>query len=443
MKKAIVLLAALLQVCVTEAQYNVITLAGTGSPGYFNGPSSSAEFNKPYGMCRDQDGAFYLADFLNHCIRKIAPDGTVSTYAGTTNPGFVDGPAATAKFYWPAGICIDDSGAVYVTELGNHSIRKISASGIVSTVSGTGTEGYTDGPATSAQFCYPRGIICDDNANLLVVDVWNHRLRKITPGGMVSTIAGGGSVTGYLSVGDYIDAPDTAARFYAPCWITKDVAGNCYVADAYNHRIRKIDPSGVVSTFAGNGGIGPGNGGLADGPALSALFDTPTSLDMDSAGNLFINDPINHLIRKYTAGTGLVSSIGSGIAGFADGPDSTAELNTPTGIFVGTNDTIYFSDHLNHAIRMLVPSALGISDQAANDRLQLYPNPVRDQLHIRIPGADEPATLVIYNMNGAAVLRRQVGSGDTAIGVGQLPPGIYGLQLVTPAYTAVKKFIKE
>ncbi len=443
MKKAIVLLAVLLTVYAAKAQYNVITLAGTGSPGYFDGPASAAEFNRPYGMCRDQGGAIYLADLFNHCIRKIAPDGTVSTYAGTATPGFVDGPAATAQFNWPTGLCVDDSGTVYVTEMGNHSIRKITASGIVSTVAGTGAQGLADGPAATAQFCYPRGILLDDSANLLVVDVWNHRVRKITPGGMVSTIAGGGSVIGYLSVGDYIDAPDTAARFYAPCWIARDAAGNCYVADAYNHRIRKIDTSGFVSTFAGNGGIGPGNGAVADGPAQTALFDTPTTLDMDSAGNIFINDPINHLIRKYTTNTGLISSIGSGIVGFADGPDSTAQFNNPTGILVGKNDTIYFSDHLNHAVRVLVPSSLGFSDQAAANRIELYPNPVRDQLHIRIPQGDEPGYLVVYNMNGAAVFSRQVEQGDTAIGVGQLPPGIYALQLVTPTYTTVKMVVKE
>lgn len=443
MKKIIMLLVAQVLVYAATAQYNVITISGSGTAGYADGPVSAAEFNAPHGLCRGQDGAIYVADGLNHCIRKIAPDGTVSTYAGSTSPGFVDGNATTAQFNWPSGVCVDDSGNVYVTEMGNHAVRKISVLGIVSTIAGTGTEGFADGPAATAQFSYPRGILPDGNGNLLVVDVWNHRVRKITPAGMVNTYAGGGAIIGYLSVGDYVDAPDTVARFYAPCWITKDATGNYYVADAYNHRIRKIDTAGVVSTFAGNGGVGPGNGGVADGPALNALFDTPTSLDMDSAGNIYINDPVNHLFRKYTAGTGMISSSGSGVAGFVDGPDSSAQLNRPTGILVGKNDTIYFSDMNNHAVRMLVPYTLGITELAANSTIQLYPNPVTDQLHIRIPRLDEQGSLVVFTMNGTTVFRRQLVQAETVIEVGQLPPGIYGLQLVTPAFTTVKMFVKK
>ncbi|MEZ5194965.1 MAG: hypothetical protein R2764_00780 [Bacteroidales bacterium] len=190
------------------AQNYVTTCAGTGSPGFVNGDTSIAQFNRPFGICLDAQGNLYLADAYNHRIRKISTEGVVSTYAGTGTAGYLDGPADEARFNQPINICMDGDGNMFVSDFLNQRIRKISSDMIVTTIAGTGIAGLQEGPVDQAKFNYPRGICLDDTGNIYIGDSWNHRIRKISPEGMVSTWAGGGTTIGVQSVGDYIDASD-------------------------------------------------------------------------------------------------------------------------------------------------------------------------------------------------------------------------------------------
>ena len=335
-------------------QNHVTTLAGTGSPGFVNGDTNIAQFNQPFGICIDPEGNLYLADSQNHCIRKVTTEGVVSTYAGTGQVGYLDGNASEAKFNQPINMCFDEEGNIYLSDFINQRIRKISSDMQVTTIAGTGVAGYKEGSAMKAQFNYPRGICLDDTGNIYIGDSWNHRIRKISTQGIVSTWAGGGSIIGVESEGDFVDASDTSARFYTPCELSIDQYNNIFVADAYNHRIRKIDSERMVSTIAGSGGFGPNGGGFQNGSGDQAQFDTPTALQVILDGTIFVGDGANNVFRKIGVDNIVTTFAGTGEAGFADGPDSLAQFNFPRGNVIDYNlNRIYIVDYNNHAIRTL------------------------------------------------------------------------------------------
>ncbi|MCX6273027.1 MAG: T9SS type A sorting domain-containing protein [Bacteroidetes bacterium] len=371
------------------------TLAGNGTPGLINSTFDNTRFNHPFGICVKPgswpDQEIYVADADNHCIRLLTNDSSF-TVAGTGVAGFLDGPALQAKFNSPSGICCDYQGNVYVSDFQNQRIRKIS-NGVVTTIAGTGLAGFQDGPGNTAKFNYPRGICIDDTGNLYVADSWNHRIRKITPDGMVSTYAGGGTSIGVGSAGGYIDAQDTAARFYTPSGITHDHWGNFFVADAFNHRIRSIY-QGNVATYAGSGPTGPGNGGHQNGHADSARFNTPTDLVFGSGPyeyTLYISDTYNNKIRTsfyYGGITQVWDLAGSGQPGFNDGYGDTCSMNYPrgiTGFFFPTEYYMFFCDYNNHAIRTMNAGWGAIHEEASRQPiLKLYPNPVDNILNVEI-----------------------------------------------------------
>ena len=298
------------------SQNYVTTYAGTGSPGFVNGDTSVASFNKPFGICIDPEGNIYLADAYNHCIRKIGIDGQVSVFAGTGSAGYLDGPADEARFNQPINICLDEEGNMFVSDFINQRIRKVSSEMEVTTIAGSGQAGYLEGPAAEAKFNYPRGICLDDTGNIYIGDSWNHRIRKISTDGIVSTWAGGGTTIGVQSVGDYVDASDTAARFYTPCEVSIDQYNNIFVADAYNHRIRKIDPTRMVSTIAGSGESGPDGGGFQNGIGTEAMFKVPTACHVSLTGSIYVGDGENQRVRKITTDNIVSTFAGSGETGF-------------------------------------------------------------------------------------------------------------------------------
>jgi len=271
----------------------VTTFAGSGTAAYADGTGTAASFKLPTDLAFDAFGNLFVADCFNHRIRKITPDGVVTTFAGGANPlgGYVNGVGSTAQFFEPSGLAFDGLGNLFVADYSNNVIRKITSDGIVSTFAGSGVAGYSDGAATVAQFHFPSGIACDADNNIYVSDLYNNKIRKITPAGVVSTVAG--------STHGYADGAGTAAQFAYPPALDCDNLGNIYVADNQNNRIRKIDALGTVTTYAGSNDEQQSS----DGYGTAADFYNPTGICFDPHGYLYVGDENNNRIRRITAAT--------------------------------------------------------------------------------------------------------------------------------------------
>ncbi len=323
--------------------YTVLTLAGQNQAGNTDGYGQNALLSSPAGVAVDGLGNVYVADATNNKIRKITTDGLVSTFAGKDAPGKKDGTINDATFYHPTGIAVDATGNLYVADKGNHQVRKITPQGIVSTLAGSGERNATDGIGSKAGFDKPVALAVDVAGNVYVADAANHKVRKITATGIVTTLAGSGELGNQNGKG-------AAASFYNPSGIAVDATGNVYVADYGNNRIRKITPDGTVSTIAGSDTFGN-----VDGNAASATFYYPNAVAVDAAGNVYVTDQINHKVRKLSPEGEVTTLAGSGNIGSLDGAGPTASFNYPAGIAVDLSGNLYVADQLNCKIRKLVP----------------------------------------------------------------------------------------
>ena len=329
----------------------VSTLAGTpGAYGSADGSGAAASFGSQTGVATDSTGNVYVADSGNNTIRKITPSGVVSTLAG--NPGVVgsaDGTGAAAKFYLPGGLATDSTGNVYVADVMNSIIRKITPDGLVTTLTGTPVVfGSADGTGAAASFNHPEGVATDSAGNVYVADVMNSIIRKITSAGVVSTLAGTPGASGST------DGSGAVASFGNPTGVATDSAGNVYVADFLNGIIRKITPSGMVSTLAGTIGIPPRNGSL-----LPPNLNNPSGVTTDSAGNIYVADSVNNTIRKITQDGMVSTLAGTlGVNGYADGTGAAAKFNNPTGIATDSAGNVYVADSRNNTIRKITPSGV-------------------------------------------------------------------------------------
>jgi len=319
----------------------VSTLAGS-SNGFADGTGTDAQFFDPIGVAVDSAGNVYVGDERNHRIRKVTPAGVVTTLAGSGSPGFADGTGAAAQFDSPAGVAVDSADNVYVSDLGNHRIRKVTPAGVVTTLAGSGSSGFADGTGTAVQFNGPTGVALDSADNVYVADRDNHRIRKVTPAGVVTTLAGS-------SLPGPADGTGTDAQFYFPSGVAADSAGNVYVADLANHRIRKVTPLGVVTTLAGSG-----VSGFAAGTGTDARFSLPTFVAVDSAGNVYVTDRNNQRIRKVTP-LGVVTTLAGSTIGFADGTGTAAQFTNPFGVAVDNAGSVYVADRTNNRIRKITP----------------------------------------------------------------------------------------
>ncbi|WP_158288295.1 NHL repeat-containing protein [Mucilaginibacter psychrotolerans] len=315
----------------------VSTFAGAIAGGFLDGIGTAALFQNPMGIATDAAGTVYVADSFNSAIRKITTDGHVTTLAGNGSLGFIDGTAETAKFYSPSGLAVDAAGNVYVADLGNNAIRKVTPTGTVTTLAGSGDAGYADGTGSAATFNTPRGVAVDANGNVYVADYGNNLIRKITAAGVVTTIAGS-RTTGYAN------GTGTDANFNKPTGITLDATGNIYVAEPLNNAIRKIDADMLVTTFAG---------GSTSGTTITALLGAPNSLSIDGSGNFWICDGNRRIIKIGTDKKLIVMAGASGGSGYTDGAGTAALFNGPTGIAVGTGGNIYVADFGNNVIRKI------------------------------------------------------------------------------------------
>jgi len=329
----------------------VSTLAGS-EQDFADGQGDVARFNHPVGIAIDAAGNLYVADQGNHCIRKITPNGEVSTLAGGM-AGFADGERLNAQFSTPLGIAIDVADNLYVADWGNYRIRKVTPGGEVSTLVDDWEDGgsFADSDASVARFHQPSGIAMDRAGNLYVTDTRNHRIRKVTQKGEISTLAGGKE--------GFADGEGHNAQFRYPEGIAIDTAGNLYVADIYNHRIRKVTMRGEVSTLAGSGSTGYDKGGFVDGEGQNARFNEPRDIAIDAVGNLYVTDSGNHRIRKVTPEGEVNTLAGSGptgpyVIGFVDGEGQNARFNEPRGIAIDAMGNLYVTDSGNHRIRKIV-----------------------------------------------------------------------------------------
>jgi sugar lactone lactonase YvrE len=350
----------------------VTTLAGlAGSQGSADGTGSAAQFNGPHGVAVESAGDLYVADTGNNTIRQVAPGGVVTTLAGnaalvdqwgTQIGGHADGTGSAAQFNGPHGVAVDSAGNLYVADTGNNTIRQVTPGGVVTTLAGNaalvdqgGTQigGYADGTGSAALFCGPEGVAVDSAGNVYVADTRNNTIRKVTPGGVVTTLAGLAGSPGSA------DGMGSAARFYNPSGVAVDGTGNVYVADFYNCTIRKVTADGVVTTLAGLAG----SSGSADGTASAALFCGPEGVAVDSAGNVYVADTWNRSIRKVTPG-GVVTTLAglAGTYGSADGTGSAARFGGyagldigaeagPEGLAVDSAGNVYVADAYNSTIR--------------------------------------------------------------------------------------------
>ncbi|MBB5118226.1 NHL repeat-containing protein [Streptomyces eurocidicus] len=333
------------------AEGAIATVAGNGVAGFISdgGPGALTRVYNPTDVTVDKNGNLYIADQANHRIRKVTPNGNITTIAGDGTAGYISdgGPAVATRLYNPSSVAVDDAGNLYIADTSNHRIRKVTPNGIITTVAGNGTAGYVSdgGPAIATPLNSPYGVAVDRSGNLYIADYGNHRIRKVTPNGNITTIAGNGTA-GYVSDG----GPAIATRLYYPIGLTVDAAGNLYIADRHNHRIRKVTPNGIITTVAGNGTAGYVSDG---GPALGTRLHYPWGVALDEAGNLYIGDGHNHRIRKVTS-DGIITTIaGNGTAGYVDdgGPAAGTRLYYPYGIALDRAGNLYIADQSNQRIR--------------------------------------------------------------------------------------------
>ena len=311
---------------------------------------AAAGFAAPTGGALDGDGNLYVTDSNNHTIRKVTPAGVVTTLAGTAGSyGSTDGTGADARFQNPYGVAVDGDGNLYVTERENHTIRKVTPAGVVTTFAGSaGSYGSTDGTGAAARFWQPRGVAVDGDGNVYVADTANHTIRKITPAGVVTTLAG--------TAGSYgsTDGTGAAASFNSPWGMAVDGDGNLFVADTSNHAIRKVTPAGEVTTLAGSAG----SSGSADGTGAAASFSQPAGVAVDGDGNLYVTDAGNRTIRKVTPAGEVTTLAGSaGSSGSVNGIGPAARFSFPTGVVVDGDGNLYVIDNSGSTIRKVTPAS--------------------------------------------------------------------------------------
>ena len=446
MKKIIIiviLLFAMLQI--VNAQI-ITTIAGDSVVGY-NGDgilAINAELNGPYDVAVDVNGNLYIADFNNSRIRKVTiSTGMISTIVGTGTAGYNgDGILAiNAELNHPRSIILDSSGNIYISDVVNRRIRKITIStGLISTLAGTGVAGYNgDGIlADTAQLNYPNAIALDASGNIYIADKLSERIRKIDVStGLISTIAGTGTA-GYN--GDGISA--ITAQLALPSGIAVDSSGNVYISDNAS-RIRKITIStGLISTIAGNG-ISGYNG---DGVATSSEINYPSELSVDNSGNIYISDVGNNRIRKLNVSTGMLSTIaGTGVYNYNG--DGILAINANigcTGVTIDTANNVYIADAGNSRIRKINMNT-GISDISYSyNSVKVYPNPSSNNITFRLSSFTQNETLLITDIFGRVVYKENIRANDTQVAVSNWKSGVYFYSLTQGEGAAIRgKFIKE
>jgi uncharacterized protein (TIGR03437 family) len=345
-----------------QAPGTIETIAGTGAAA-FSGDGAAANLaaiNLAVDVSADRFGNLYIADQFNHRIRRIAKDGTITTVAGTGVPGFSGdgGQATSAQINTPTGVFADVAGNIYIADVGNQRIRMVNFAGVITTIAGNGSKGYggDGGQAVNASFYNAVRVAVDPTGNVIVADQSNHRIRKITPGGIITTIAGNGVGTPAAGAFSGDGGQATAASLNNPTALAIAPSGVIYFSDQVNQRIRKIAADGTITTISGTGS--PGYGG-DKGPAINATLNYPGGMTLDAAGNLYFSDDLNFRVRRIDTNGVMTTIAGNGVAGFAgDGADATlAALNGEFGLTIDAAGSLYIADSINNRIRQVFHAA--------------------------------------------------------------------------------------
>ncbi|MBX3165177.1 MAG: T9SS type A sorting domain-containing protein [Bacteroidetes bacterium] len=504
------IITLVLTFCLSVNAQIINTIAGSGNAGYSGdgGLAINAELNLPAAICSDTAGNIYFADALNHCVRKINQNGIITTIAGIGVIGYSGdgGLAVLAELSYPYGVCVDVAGNIYIS-VGNR-VRKVDTNGIITTIAGNGTSGFSGdgGLATFAELKGTANIAVDNIGNIFIADMNNSRIRKVDINGIISTVAGNGTV-GYSGDGGQA----VAAQLGVPAGVGVDKEGNLFIADRYYHCIRKINTNGTITTIAGTGISGySGDYGLA---ALAQLY-FPTALDVDTLGNIYIVDELNSCIRKIDT-SGIITTIaGTGTWGISDdgGEATNTALYYPKGMTY-IDGRIYISDSQSNRIRIFCENKLEITaspnsictgeattlsisgassytwstnESAANisvtpvdtttyavnaidnygcqnkaqirvsvspctsvdelengnDELKVYPNPANEMLNVELEMKNESAVeIYVYNILGNVILNENVNIENNVaqINVSALKSGMYFIKIGN----ATQKFVKE
>ena len=442
MKKTITLLT--LVFCYSTNAQIISTVAGNNTLGYCcdNGQAISAELHNPSSVAHDASGNLYIVDQLNNRIRKVNASGVITTIAGNGTAGFTGdgGQAIAAELNGPTCVALDPLGNIYIADAANNRIRMINGSGVISTVVGTGTAGFSgdSGPAPAAELNHPVGILFAGNVGY-IADASNNRIRMINGSGTISTIAGNGTA-GYSGDG----AAATAAKLNGPASIAIDAAGNLYISDYTNNRIRKITAAGIISTYAGNGIAGStGDGGAATAAEISG----PSGIALDGAGNLYIPDYNNNKVRKVSA-TGTMTTIaGTGVNSyFGDGGLATAaRLSGPRGVCFDNSGNLYIADDFNNVIRMVTNVGQAGIEQftGINEQVTVYPNPAKGEINVTMSqfNHEKKSSIEIYNLIGECVHRQVVTSPNCQINVSDFNEGVYNVNIISNEGVVNKRIV--
>jgi trimeric autotransporter adhesin len=421
MTRNLLLMPALLACCTfftndLKAQ-KVYTLAGTGVQGYAGEDSVATDIavkiNTPSQIAIDTAGNIIFADKNNAVVRRVnMRTGRIRTIAGNGTAGYSgDGGAATAaQLRAPVGVAVDDTGSIFISDLASQTIRRVTPLGVISTYAGVdNTPGFTGdgGPAAAANFHNPFYITVDKNRNLYIADTTNNLIRKIDPTGTISTVAGSGTA-GYSGDG----GPATAARLHWPTSVAADTLGNLYIMDSRNNAVRKVNSSGIITSIAGNPSIGAVSWGYTGdgGQATSAQLNYPIDLAVDKYGNVFIADINNDAIRMVTADGRIKTVAGCHVRGFNH--DSNLATNTQFYAITAVkerNGILYISDSGNSRVRYMSLMKLGITETAFNDgNISLSPNPNGGNFVISGRTTGQHVTMSVMDYSGKAILADKV-----------------------------------